>query len=64
MPLLAATHVSAIHAAVSMPTITAVRRAADSLAPERRQAVSVAQTSVAASAMGITTKAAMTGSLS
>ena len=64
IPLLAAAHVSAIHTAVSTPTITAVRRDADSVAPERRHAVNVAHARVVARSKGITTNAAMTGSLS
>ena len=47
------THVSAIHAAESTATITAARRAADSVAPERRHAVNVAHASVVASMTGI-----------
>jgi hypothetical protein len=64
IPLAAAAHVSVIHAAESIVTITAARRAADSGAPDRRHAMSVAHTSVAASAIGIKTNAAITGSLS
>jgi hypothetical protein len=64
IPLIAATHVSAIHAAESTATITAARRAADSVAPERRHAANVAHASVVASMTGIKMNAAITGSLS
>ena len=39
IPLCAAAHVSAIHAAVAMPIVAPARRAADREAPARRQAV-------------------------